>query len=55
MLVTNIDGGHFDLRSSTQSTAVVEQKMESAYLIYVKIHDYLLVLKMTLDSFKSFK
>ena len=47
VLVTNIDGGHFDLtfwRSRTQSTAE-EQKMESAYLKYVKLHDYLLVLK----------
>ena len=47
VLVSNIDGGHFDLtfwRSRTQSTAVVEQKMESAYLKYVKMHDYLLVL-----------
>ena len=47
VLVTNIDGGHFDLtfwRSRTQSTAVVEQKI-SAYIKYVNMHDYLLVLK----------
>ena len=47
-----IYGGHFDLtfwRSRTQSTAMVEQKMESAYLKYVNRHDYLLVLKMPLE------
>jgi hypothetical protein len=41
------NGGHFDLtfrRSRTSSTAVVEQKMYSAYPNYVTI-DYLLVLK----------
>ena len=32
----------------TQNTAVVEQKKESAYLKYVNMHDYLLVLKMPL-------
>jgi len=39
VLVTNIGCGHFDLtfqRSRTQSTAVVEQKIESAYLKYIK-------------------
>ena len=53
VLVTNNDGGHFDLtfrRSRTQNTAVVEQKMKSAYIKYVKMHDFLLVLKMSLDS-----
>jgi len=47
-----IYGGHFDLtfwRSRTQSIAMVEQKMESAYLKYVNRHDYLLVLKMPLE------
>jgi hypothetical protein len=42
------NGGHFDLtfrRSRTLSTAVVEQKMDSAYPNYIKTIDYLLVLK----------
>jgi len=54
VLETNIDGGHFDLtfwRSRTQSTAVVEQKMESSYLKYVNRHDYLLVLKNAVRSY----
>ena len=48
VLVTYIDGGHFDLtfwRLWTQNTVVVEQDMKSAYIKYVKMHDYLLVLK----------
>jgi len=53
-LVTNIDGGHFDLTfwiSMAQSKAMVEQKMKSVYLKYVKMHDYQLILKqMPLDS-----
>jgi hypothetical protein len=42
------NGGHFDLtfwRSMTSSTAVVEQKIDSAYPNYVKTIYYLLVLK----------
>jgi len=52
VLETDIDGGHFDLtfgRSRTQSTAVVKQKLESAYRKYGNRHDYLLVLKMPLE------
>jgi hypothetical protein len=42
------NGGHFDLtfgRSRTSGTAVVEQKMDSAYPNYVKTIDYQLVQK----------
>jgi hypothetical protein len=42
------NGGHFDLtfkRSRTSGTAVVEQKIDSAYPNYVKTIDYQLVLK----------
>jgi len=35
--------------SRTRNTAVVEQKMESAYLNYVNRHDALLELKMPLE------
>jgi len=37
-------------RSRSYESAEEEQVIESAYLKYVKIHDYQLVLKMSLGS-----
>ena len=47
--------GHFDLtfwRSRTQSTNLVQPKMESAYPNYVNTRVYLLVLNMPLNSYR---
>lgn len=47
-----IDGGHFDLtfeRSRTCRTVMVEQNMKPAYPKYIKMNDYQLELKMSLE------